>query len=223
MSIKQQISNIKNEILDKADLIAVSKTRTIQEIKQAYNCGQLKFGENRVQEIVDKQSKLPDDIEWHMIGHLQKNKVKYIAGFINLIHSLDRISLAKEIDRQAKKQDRIIDCLIQIKISKEDSKFGLKIEDFTDFYKNMETFKNLNVIGLMGMATFTSDIEVIDEEFKMIKRIYDNVASIDPKFRVLSIGMSDDYNIAIENGSTMIRVGSKIFGKRNYLCIQLLI
>ena len=216
MSIEQQISNIKNEILDKADLIAVSKTRTIQEIKQAYNSGQLKFGENRVQEIVDKQSKLPDNIEWHMIGHLQKNKVKYIAGFINLIHSLDRISLAKEIDRQAKKEDRIIDCLIQIKISKEDSKFGLKIEDFTDFYKNMETFKNLNVIGLMGMATFTSDIEVIDEEFKMIKRIYDNVASIDPKFRVLSIGMSDDYNIAIENGSTMIRVGSKIFGKRNY-------
>ena len=216
MSIEQQISNIKNEILDKADLIAVSKTRTIQEIKQAYNSGQLKFGENRVQEIVEKQSKLPDNIEWHMIGHLQKNKVKYIAGFIKLIHSLDRISLAKEIDRQAKKEDRIIDCLIQIKISKEDSKFGLKIEDFTDFYKNMETFKNLNVIGLMGMATFTSDIEVIGEEFKMIKRIYDNVASIDPKFRVLSIGMSDDYNIAIENGSTMIRVGSKIFGKRNY-------
>jgi len=216
MSIEQQISNIKNEILNKADLIAVSKTRTIQEIKQAYNSGQLKFGENRVQEIVDKQSKLPDDIEWHMIGHLQKNKVKYIAGFINLIHSLDRISLAKEIDRQAKKENRIIDCLIQIKISKEDSKFGLKIEDFTDFYKNMETFKNLNIIGLMGMATFTSDIKVIGEEFKMIKRIYDNVASIDPKFRVLSIGMSDDYNIAIENGSTMIRVGSKIFGKRNY-------
>ena len=216
MSIEQQILNIKNEILNKADLIAVSKTRTIQEIKQAYNSGQLKFGENRVQEIVDKQSKLPDDIEWHMIGHLQKNKVKYIAGFINLIHSLDRISLAKEIDRQAKKEDRIIDCLIQIKISKEDSKFGLKIEDFTDFYKNMETFKNLNIIGLMGMATFTSDIKVIGEEFKMIKRIYDNVASIDPKFRVLSIGMSDDYNIAIKNGSTMIRVGSKIFGKRNY-------
>ena len=216
MSIEQQISNIKNEILDKADLIAVSKTRTIQEIKQAYNSGQLKFGENRVQEIVDKQSKLPDDIEWHMIGHLQKNKVKYIAGFIKLIHSLDRISLAKEIDRQAKKQDRIIDCLIQIKISKEDSKFGLKIEDFTDFYKNMETFKNLNVIGLMGLATFTSDIEVIDEEFKMIKRIYDDIASIDPKFKILSIGMSDDYDIALKNGSNMIRIGSKIFGKRNY-------
>ena len=216
MSIEQQISKIKNEILDKADLIAVSKTRTIEEIKQAYNSGHIKFGENRVQEIVEKQSKLPDDIEWHMIGHLQKNKVKYIAGFINLIHSLDRISLAKEIDRQAKKEKRIIDCLIQIKISKEDSKFGLKIEDFKDFYKNLETFKNLNIIGLMGMATFTSNVEVIDEEFKIIKRIYDNVASIDPKFRVLSIGMSDDYNIAIENGSNMIRVGSKIFGKRNY-------
>ena len=216
MSIEQQISNIKNEILNKADLIAVSKTRTIQEIKQAYNSGQLKFGENRVQEIVDKQSKLPDNIEWHMIGHLQKNKVKYIAGFIKLIHSLDRISLAKEIDRQAKKEDRIIDCLIQIKISKEDSKFGLKIEDFTDFYKNMETFKNLNVIGLMGMATFTSDIKVIDEEFKMIKIIYDDIASIDPKFKILSIGMSDDYDIALKNGSNMIRIGSKIFGKRNY-------
>ena len=216
MSIEQQISNIKNEILDKADLIAVSKTRTIKEIKEAYNYGQLKFGENRVQEIVDKQSKLPDDIEWHMIGHLQKNKVKYIARFINLIHSLDRISLAKEIDKQAKKEERIINCLIQIKISKEDSKFGLEIEDFRHFYKSLETYENINIIGLMGMATFTNDNELIDEEFKMIKRIYDEMASIDPKFKVLSIGMSDDYNIALKNGSNMIRIGSKIFGKRNY-------
>ena len=216
MSIEQQISNIKNEILDKADLIAVSKTRTIQEIKQAYNSGQLKFGENRVQEIVDKQGKLPDDIEWHMIGHLQKNKVKYIAGFIKLIHSLDRISLAKEIDRQAKKENRIIDCLIQIKISKEDSKFGIKIEEFRDFYKSLEIYENINIIGLMGMATFTNNIELINEEFKMIKIIYDDIASIDPKFKILSIGMSDDYNIALKNGSNMIRIGSKIFGKRNY-------
>ena len=216
MSIEQQISNIKNEILDKVDLIAVSKTRTIQEIKQAYNSGQLKFGENRVQEIVDKQSKLPDNIEWHMIGHLQKNKVKYIAGFIKLIHSLDRISLAKEIDKQAKKENRIIDCLIQIKISKEDSKFGIKIEEFRDFYKSLETYENINVIGLMGMATFTNDIELINKEFKMIKKIYDEIASIDPRFKVLSIGMSDDYNIALKNGSNMIRIGSKIFGKRNY-------
>ena len=216
MSIEQQISNIKNEILDKADLIAVSKTRSIQEIKEAYNYGQLKFGENRVQEIVNKQSKLPNDIEWHMIGHLQKNKVKYIARFINLIHSLDRISLAKEIDKQAKKEERIINCLIQIKISKEDSKFGIKIEEFRDFYKSLEIYENINIIGLMGKATFTNNIELINEEFKMIKIIYDDIASIDPKFKILSIGMSDDYDIALKNGSNMIRIGSKIFGKRNY-------
>tara|TARA_B100001109_G_scaffold4360_1_gene3405 strand:+ start:92 stop:742 length:651 start_codon:yes stop_codon:yes gene_type:complete len=216
MSIEKQISIIKNEIKDKADLVAVSKTRSIQEIQEAYNSGQLKFGENRVQEIVDKQSKLPNNIEWHMIGHLQKNKVKYIAKFINLIHSVDRISLAKEIDKHAKKENRKIDCLIQLKISKEESKFGLQIEDFKNFYENLKNYKNLNVIGLMGMASFTDDNELIDKEFKKIKTIYDDMVLIDSRFKVLSIGMSDDYSIAIENGSNMIRVGSKIFGKRNY-------
>jgi pyridoxal phosphate enzyme (YggS family) len=216
MSIEKQISIIKNEIKDKADLVAVSKTRSIQEIQEAYNSGQLKFGENRVQEIVDKQSKLPNNIEWHMIGHLQKNKVKYIAKFINLIHSVDRISLAKEIDKHAKKENRKIDCLIQLKISKEESKFGLQIEDFKNFYESLQNYKNLNVIGLMAMASFTDDNELIDKEFKKIKTIYDDMVLIDSRFKVLSIGMSDDYNIAIENGSNMIRVGSKIFGKRNY-------
>ena len=216
MSIEKQISIIKNEIKDKADLVAVSKTRSIQEIQEAYNSGQLKFGENRVQEIVDKQSKLPNNIEWHMIGHLQKNKVKYIAKFINLIHSVDRISLAKEIDKHAKKENRKIDCLIQLKISKEESKFGLQIEDFKSFYESLQNYKNLNVIGLMGMASFTDDNELIDKEFKKIKTIYDDMVLIDSRFKVLSIGMSDDYSIAIENGSNMIRVGSKIFGKRNY-------
>ena len=216
MSIEKQISMIKNEIKDKADLVAVSKTRSIQEIQEAYNSGQLKFGENRVQEIVDKQSKLPNNIEWHMIGHLQKNKVKYIAKFINLIHSVDRISLAKEIDKHAKKENRKIDCLIQLKISKEESKFGLQIEDFKNFYESLQNYKNLNIIGLMGMASFTDDNELIDKEFKKIKTIYDDMVLIDSRFKVLSIGMSDDYNIAIENGSNMIRVGSKIFGKRNY-------
>ena len=216
MSIEQQILIIKNEIKDKADLVAVSKTRSIQEIQEAYNSGQLKFGENRVQEIVDKQSKLPNNIEWHMIGHLQKNKVKYIAKFINLIHSVDRISLAKEIDKHAKKENRKIDCLIQLKISKEESKFGLQIEDFKNFYESLQNYKNLNVIGLMGMASFTNDNELIDQEFKKIKTIYDDMVLIDSRFKVLSIGMSDDYGIAIENGSNMIRVGSKIFGKRNY-------
>ena len=216
MSIEKQISIIKNEIKDKADLVAVSKTRSIQEIQEAYNSGQLKFGENRVQEIVDKQSKLPNNIEWHMIGHLQKNKVKYIAKFINLIHSVDRISLAKEIDKHAKKENRRIDCLIQLKISKEESKFGLQIEDFKNFYESLQNYKNLNVIGLMGMASFTDDNELIDKEFKKIKTIYDDMVLIDSRFKVLSIGMSDDYDIALENGSNMIRVGSKIFGKRNY-------
>jgi len=216
MSIEKRISIIKNEIKDKADLVAVSKTRSIEEIQEAYNSGQLKFGENRVQEIVDKQSKLPNDIEWHMIGHLQKNKVKYIAKFINLIHSVDRISLAKEIDKHAKKENRKIDCLIQLKISKEESKFGLQIEDFKNFYECLQNYKNLNVIGLMGMASFTDDNELIDKEFKKIKTIYDDMVLIGSGFKVLSIGMSDDYNIALENGSNMIRVGSKIFGKRNY-------
>ena len=216
MSIEKQISIIKNEIKDKADLVAVSKTRTVQEIQEAYNSGQLKFGENRVQEIVDKQSKLPNNIEWHMIGHLQKNKVKYIAKFINLIHSVDRISLAKEIDKYAKKENRKIDCLIQLKISKEESKFGLQIEDFKNFYESLKNYKNLNIIGLMGMASFTNDNELIDKEFKKIKTIYDDMVLIDSEFKVLSIGMSDDYDIALENGSNMIRVGSKIFGKRNY-------
>ncbi len=216
MSIEKQISIIKNEIKDKADLVAVSKTRTVEEIQKAYNSGQLKFGENRVQEIVDKQSKLPNNIEWHMIGHLQKNKVKYIAKFINLIHSVDRISLAKEIDKHAKKENRRIDCLIQLKISKEESKFGLQIEDFKKFYESLKNYKNLNIIGLMGMASFTDDNELIDKEFKKIKTIYDDMVLIDSEFKVLSIGMSDDYDIALENGSNMIRVGSKIFGKRNY-------
>jgi pyridoxal phosphate enzyme (YggS family) len=216
MSIEKQILIIKNEIKDKADLVAVSKTRSIQEIQEAYNSGQLKFGENRVQEIVDKQSKLPNNIEWHMIGHLQKNKVKYIAKFINLIHSVDRISLAKEIDKHGKKENRKIDCLVQLKISNEESKFGLQIENFKNFYESLKNYKNLNVIGLMGMASFTDDKELIDSEFKKIKTIYDDMVLIDSEFKVLSIGMSDDYNIALENGSNMIRVGSKIFGKRNY-------
>ena len=214
MSIEEKISNIKIKIKGKADLIAVSKTRTIQEIREAYNAGQLKFGENRVQEIVNKQNSLPNDIEWHMIGHLQKNKVKYIAKFIKLIHSLDRISLAKEIDKQAKKENRIINCLIQLKISKDETKFGLQISEFQNFYESLKTYQNINIIGLMGMATFTNDDDLIDEEFKIIKKIFDDIIPTDNKFKVLSIGMSDDYDIALKNGSNMIRVGSKIFGKR---------
>ena len=216
MSIKKQISIINNEIKDNAELIAVSKTRSIEDINEAYNQGQKKFGENRVQEIVDKFNKLPKDIEWHMIGHLQKNKVKYISEFISLIHSLDRLSLANEIDKNGKKHDKSIDCLIQIKISKEESKFGLNIDELHSFYNEVKMFKNINIRGLMGMASYTDDKELVNNEFKKMKKLFEKMKSIDSNIKILSIGMSDDYSLAIKNGSNMIRVGSKIFGKRNY-------
>ena len=216
MSIEKQISIINNEVKDKAELIAVSKTRSIDDINEAYNQGQKKFGENRVQEIVDKFNKLPKDIEWHMIGHLQKNKVKYISEFISLIHSLDRLSLANEIDKNGKKHDKSINCLIQIKISKEESKFGLNIDELDSFYNEVKMFKNINIIGLMGMATFTNDKMLINDEFQEMGRLFKKMKAIDSNFKILSIGMSDDYLIGIQNGSNMIRVGSKIFGKRNY-------
>ena len=216
MSIKKQISIINNEIKNHAELIAVSKTRSIEDINEAYNQGQKKFGENRVQEIVDKFNKLPKDIEWHMIGHLQKNKVKYISEFISLIHSLDRLSLANEIDKNGKKHDKSIDCLIQIKISKEESKFGLNIDELHSFYNEVKMFKNINIRGLMGMATYTDDKELVNNEFKKMKKLFEKMKSIDSNIKILSIGMSDDYSLAIKNGSNMIRVGSKIFGKRNY-------
>ena len=216
MSIKNQISIINNEIKDKADLIAVSKTRSVEQIIEAYNQGQKKFGENRVHEIVEKYNNLPKDIEWHMIGHLQKNKVKHISKFISLIHSLDRLSLAKEIDKNARKDNRSIDCLIQIKISNDESKYGLNPEQLDSFYTDLKQFENINTIGLMAMATFTKDQSLIADEFKKMEKLFKEMKTIDSKFKILSIGMSDDYQLAINNGSNMIRVGSKIFGQRNY-------
>ena len=216
MSIKNQISIINNEIKDKADLIAVSKTRSVEQIIEAYNQGQKKFGENRVHEIVEKYNNLPKDIEWHMIGHLQKNKVKHISKFISLIHSLDRLSLAKEIDKNARKENRSIDCLIQIKISNDESKYGLNPEQLDSFYADLKEFENINIIGLMAMATYTKDQSLIADEFKKMEKLFKEMKTIDSKFKILSIGMSDDYQLAINNGSNMIRVGSKIFGQRNY-------
>ena len=216
MSIKNQISIINNEIKDKADLIAVSKTRSIEQITEAYNQGQKKFGENRVHEIVEKYNNLPKDIEWHMIGHLQKNKVKHISKFISLIHSLDRLSLAKEIDKNGRKDNRSIDCLIQIKISNDESKYGLNPEQLDSFYADLKEFENINIIGLMAMATYTKDQSLIADEFKKMEKLFKEMKTIDSNFKILSIGMSDDYQLAINNGSNMIRVGSKIFGQRNY-------
>ena len=216
MSIKDNILSIKDEITDEVKLVAVSKTRSIDEIKEAYNSNQKIFGENRVQEIVEKHQLLPDDIEWHMIGHLQKNKVKYISHFISLIHSLDRISLATEIDKCAKKSNRKIDCLIQLKISSEETKFGLDTSLLEDFYSDIQKYENINIVGLMGMASFTEDQQQISNEFSQIKDLYDKMSLKNSKLKILSIGMSDDYRLAIEKGSNMIRVGSKIFGKRSY-------
>ena len=216
MSIKNQISIINNEIKDKADLIAVSKTRSVEQIIEAYSHGQKKFGENRVHEIVEKYNNLPKDIEWHMIGHLQKNKVKHISKFISLIHSLDRLSLAKEIDKNARKENRSIDCLIQIKISNDESKYGLNPEQLDSFYTDLKEFENINTVGLMAMATYTKDQSLIADEFKKMEKLFKEMKTIDSNFKILSIGMSDDYQLAINNGSNMIRVGSKIFGQRNY-------
>ena len=216
MSIRDNILSIKDEISDEVKLVAVSKTRSIDEIKEAYNSNQKIFGENRVQEIVEKHQLLPDDIEWHMIGHLQKNKVKYISNFISLIHSLDRISLAIEIDKYAKKSNRKIDCLIQLKISSEETKFGLDTSLLDDFYSDIQKYENINIVGLMGMASFTENQQKISDEFSQIKELYDIMNLKNSKIKNLSIGMSDDYRLAIEKGSNMIRVGSKIFGKRSY-------
>ena len=216
MSVKNQISIINDEVKDKAELVVVSKTRSLEQIIEAYDQGHKKFGENRVQEIVEKYNNLPKDIEWHMIGHLQKNKVKYISKFISLIHSLDRLSLAKEIDKNARKDNRSINCLIQIKISKDETKYGLNPKELDSFYRELKEFKNLNIVGLMAMATFTKDQILIAKEFKEMKNLFLKMKTINSSFKILSIGMSDDYLIAINNGSNMIRVGSKIFGQRNY-------
>ena len=216
MSIRDNILKIKEEIGDEAKLVAVSKTRSTKEINDAYNSGQKIFGENRVQEIIEKQKLLPDDIEWHMIGHLQKNKVKYISSFISLIHSLDRISLAKEIDKYAKKSNRKIDCLIQLKISSEETKFGLDINHLENFYSEVKEYNNINLVGLMGMASFTQEKEKIIDEFNKIKELYDKMKLKNSNLKILSTGMSDDYKLALKNGSNMIRLGSKIFGKRDY-------
>ena len=212
--IKKRIEDLYDELSEDINIVAVSKTKTIEDIMNAYNCGQRLFGENRVQELTDKFNNLPKDIKWNMIGHLQSNKVKYIAPFIDLIHSLDSLRLAKEIDKQGENNDRIINCLIQIKISKEESKYGVSVDDFDQFYKNIDDLKYINVVGLMGMASFTSDEKIIINEFKLISSLYNKLKLVNKNFKYLSIGMSNDYKLAINEGGNMIRIGSRIFGER---------
>ena len=212
--IKKRLESFYQELGKDISLVAVSKTKTIEDIMSAYNSGQRLFGENRVQELTDKYLNLPKDIKWNMIGNLQSNKVKYIASFVDLIHSLDSLKLAKEINKQAEKNNRVIDCLVQIKISKEETKHGVSFDNFDEFYKNVKSLKFINIAGLMGMASFTDDKNLIKDEFKSISLLYKKLKLVDKNIKYLSIGMSNDYNLAINEGGNMIRIGSKIFGER---------
>lgn len=217
MSISKNIKNFKERLPVDVTLVAVSKTKSATDIMKAYSTGHRIFGENKIQEMERKWQELPKDIEWHMIGHVQTNKVKYMAPFVRLIHAVDSLKLLKEINKQAIKFDRTINCLLQIKIADEDSKYGMNIETAEELLasEEMECFQNIKVIGLMGMATFTENTTQINKEFQKLKKYYDRLKDL-CDFKILSMGMSGDYELAIENGSTMIRVGSKIFGDRNY-------
>ncbi|RIV68506.1 YggS family pyridoxal phosphate-dependent enzyme [Flagellimonas aequoris] len=218
MSIKDNLQHIKSTIPEHVTLVAVSKTKPKEALLEAYEAGQRVFGENKVQEMVEKWEVLPKDIEWHMIGHLQRNKVKYMAEFVSLIHGVDSLKLLTEIDKQAKKHRRVIPCLLQMHIAEEDTKFGLDEPELNELISSEEFKKmeNIKVMGLMGMATFTTDEDQIRKEFAHLKSIFENLKQKLPSISILSMGMSGDYNIATEEGSTMVRIGSSIFGSRNY-------
>lgn len=216
MSIGENTIALRKEIPEQLTLVAVSKTKSNEEIMEAYQGGQRVFGENKIQEMSAKYEALPKDIQWHMIGHVQSNKVKYMAPFVDLIHGVDRSKLLREIDKQALKNNRIIDCLLQIHIAQESTKFGFSESEITEALDFAGTLNNVRVVGLMGMATFTENTQQITEEFKGLKRLFDQLKPQQPQFSVLSMGMSGDYPLAIAQGSNMIRVGSKIFGARNY-------
>ncbi len=221
MNIKQNLNKIKSQLPNHVVLVAVSKTKPISALMEAYDAGQRIFGENKIQEMADKWETMPKDIQWHMIGHVQRNKVKYMAEFVDLIHGVDSLKLLKEINKQAKKHQRIINCLLQIKIAKEDSKFGLSPEDAKSILTSDELLEleNIKIVGLMGMATFTDDMQQVESEFNLLKSTFTELPEVDShncKLQTISMGMSGDYQIAIDCGSTMIRVGSSIFGARNY-------
>lgn len=214
MSITNNLQNLKSNLPKEVTLVAVSKTKPNEAIQEAYDAGQRVFGENKVQELTQKYEDLPKDIEWHLIGHLQTNKVKYIAPFVSLIHAVDSFKLLKEINKQALKNKRLINCLLQVKIAEEESKFGLSKSD-TEHILNSEELKqlnNINIVGFMGMATNSSDENKVKEEFNSLHQFFTQHTNL----TTLSMGMSGDYKIAIQEGSTMIRVGSTIFGGRNY-------
>ncbi len=220
MTIEQRISEVKRSIPNHVLLVAVSKTKPVETIKEAYDCGQRHFGENKVQEMVDKYHVLPKDIQWHLIGHLQTNKVKYIAPFVSLVHSIDSLKLLLEVDKQAKKQNRIINCLLQFHIAEEETKFGFSEAEAEELLNSnlFKTTTHVKIVGVMGMASFTEDQDQIRSEFIRLRDIFTRMKNKhfqnNPDFREISMGMSGDYQIAIEEGSTMVRVGSSIFGER---------
>ncbi|HLV39186.1 YggS family pyridoxal phosphate-dependent enzyme [Xanthomarina sp.] len=218
MSIEQNLNKIKSSLPEQVTLVAVSKTKSVKEIMEAYQAGQRIFGENKIQEMVEKHGELPEDIKWHMIGNVQRNKVKHMASFVSMIHGVENFRTLKEINKQAKRNDRIIDCLLQIKIASEDSKFGMSPSEASDILKSSEfpELKNIKVVGVMGMATFTDNQEQIEKEFNLLKTTSNQLKTIHSELEIISMGMSGDYPLAIACGSNMVRVGSSIFGERNY-------
>ncbi len=218
MSIGENLTKVKKTIPEGVTLVAVSKTKSVSDIQEAFKAGQRIFGENKVQEMTQKWELMPKEIQWHMIGHVQRNKVKYMAEYVALIHGVDSFKLLKEIDKQAKKHNRIINCLLQMHIAEEDTKFGLSEGELHQIIVSDEfqQLKNIAIVGVMGMATFTDNTAQIRREFKQLKSIYDALENKIGNLSTLSMGMSGDYQIAIEEGSTMVRIGSSIFGARNY-------
>lgn len=218
MSIKENLHQVLSTIPQEVNLVAVSKTKPEEDLQAAYNAGQRIFGENKIQEMTTKWETLPKDIQWHMIGNVQSNKVKYMAPYVALIHGVDRAKLLTEISKQAIKNDRIIDCLLQVHIAQESTKFGLNETELNEIIERQLTnpFPNIRIVGLMGMATFTTDSNQIKQEFAFLKSLYNKSSAQLNSINTLSMGMSGDYGLAIEAGSNMIRVGSKIFGERNY-------
>ena len=223
MSITQNLTKIKSQLPSRVTLVAVSKTKPVSDLMESYNAGQRIFGENKIQEMTEKWEQMPKDIEWHMIGHVQTNKVKFMAEYVSLIHGVDSMKLLQEINKQAKKHNRVIDCLLQIHIAEEETKFGLDELEFEDILKQIQNdkneFDNIRIVGLMGMATFTENQNQIEKEFNHLKSIFDNNKKLNTdhcQLNTLSMGMSSDYQLAISCGSTMVRIGSSIFGTRNY-------
>lgn len=216
--IKDNLEKIKATISEDVALVAVSKTKPIADLQEAYNAGQRIFGENKIQEMADKFEALPKDIQWHMIGNLQRNKVKYMASFVHLIHGVDSLKLLKEINKQAQKNERVIQCLLQIKIACESTKFGMSSKEAENLLKSddFKALKNIKISGVMGMASYTEDKIQISKEFKTLKSTFERLKELQKNMEIISMGMSGDYSLAIECGSSMIRVGSLIFGNRKY-------